>query len=1372
MDLCRWLALLLLTTLVVHSPARPLAPQDVPEPLQPWIDWVLKADEQIVCPFAYNNVKQRRCAWPTALALQLDEKAGQFTASWHVYAPSWIVLPGNRKHWPQEVNANGKPALVMEHDKRPAIELEPGEYRIAGKFIWDQLPESFVIPADTGIVKLAVNGNSIDFPDVAANGQLWLKQRDTGAAARGGETDRLSVQVFRRIVDDNPMQIITQIDLEVAGDQREILLKGLMHEDVIPLSLVSRIPAQLEPDGRLRLQVRPGRWTVTATTRSVAERHDLPLPAREEPWAAEEVWVFDARNELRLVEVESVTSIDPRQTTLPQDWQQLPAFRLQAGDVMGFKVIRRGDPDPEPDKLNLSRNLWLDFDGKGYTISDNINGTMTQGWRLAASEALQLGRVILNGEPQFITTQTDSQNRGVEVRHGSIQLTADSRWESGIRSLPAVGWAHDFHSVNAILNLPPGWSLFSASGIDQVRDTWLQRWTLLDLFVVLIVALAIGHLWGPRWGLLALATLALIWHEPGAPRMVWLHILGSFALLRVLPEGKLQFVVRSYRNIALLTLIVITIPFLVQQVRTGIYPQLERPWQSVSPGRLSAVGGAVGDHIDTQNLMEEMDDFNLASDMAAAPEVSRAAPLAILSQSVSREGKRSRAYAARKLATIDPQANVQTGPGVPHWQWTQIPLNWNGPVERDQRMTLTLLSPLANLLLNGFRVALVMWLGTLILLQSRVLKPLDSTAATTAAFMLMVPLLALTPEQARADFPSPQMLEELRGRLTEPPECLPACAQIPRMRIAVEPTVLTLRLEVLAAEDVAIPLPGHAGHWLPTSVSIDGEDARNLFRQRKNTLWLLLRKGQHQVLLSGALPSRASLDLPLPLKPRHVQASAEGWRIDGLREDGQADNQLQLSRTLAGAAALELAELEPAPLPPFVVVERTLQLGLDWRMHTQVRRVSPAGTAVVIAVPLLTGESVTTPDIHVEDGKVQVNMASRTGSMAWESVLEKQAQIELNAADTTAWSEIWRADVSPIWHAEPAGIPVVHHQNPQGQWLPQWRPWPGESVSLVVTRPQGVAGQTLTIDNTNVHIQPGKRATDVNMNITLRSSQGGQHTISLPEDARLQTVTIDGTVQPVRQENRQVTLPLRPGAQNVLLSWRQPSGIAARFVSPAIDLGASSVNASINLSLGHDRWVLLTNGPTLGPAVLFWGVLIVIAAIAIGLGRIALTPLNSTAWLLLGIGLSQVNIWLAMLVVAWLLALGARTRLTDDTRKSTFNLAQIALGLLTVIALTILFQAIKQGLLGSPDMQIAGNGSSAYNLLWYQDRTSSAFPRATVWSAPLMVYRLLMLAWALWLAFALLRWLRWGWTCFAMNGIWRPFRVFKRGEQANAAQAP
>jgi hypothetical protein len=95
--------------------------------------------------------------------------------------------------------------------------------------------------------------------------------------------------------------------------------------------------------------------------------------------------------------------------------------------------------------------------------------------------------------------------------------------------------------------------------------------------------------------------------------------------------------------------------------------------------------------------------------------------------------------------------------------------------------------------------------------------------------------------------------------------------------------------------------------------------------------------------------------------------------------------------------------------------------------------------------------------------------------------------------------------------------------------------------------------------------------------------------------------------------------------------------------------------------------------------------------------------------------------------------------------------------------------SVRTGLLGLPEMQIAGNGSSGSLLRWYQDRADALLPQAWVLSVPLLVYRIAMLAWALWLAQALLRWLRWGWECFSHGELWRPLRP-PRSAPAGPAQ--
>jgi len=64
---------------------------------------------------------------------------------------------------------------------------------------------------------------------------------------------------------------------------------------------------------------------------------------------------------------------------------------------------------------------------------------------------------------------------------------------------------------------------------------------------------------------------------------------------------------------------------------------------------------------------------------------------------------------------------------------------------------------------------------------------------------------------------------------------------------------------------------------------------------------------------------------------------------------------------------------------------------------------------------------------------------------------------------------------------------------------------------------------------------------------SLRSSQGMQHTLTLPENAVLQSVAINGQPQPLRQEGRKLTLPVNPGKQDIALTWARNRPLSARY---------------------------------------------------------------------------------------------------------------------------------------------------------------------------------------------------------------------------------
>jgi len=78
---------------------------------------------------------------------------------------------------------------------------------------------------------------------------------------------------------------------------------------------------------------------------------------------------------------------------------------------------------------------------------------------------------------------------------------------------------------------------------------------------------------------------------------------------------------------------------------------------------------------------------------------------------------------------------------------------------------------------------------------------------------------------------------------------------------------------------------------------------------------------------------------------------------------------------------------------------------------------------------------------------------------------------------------------------------------------------------------------------------------------------------------------------------------------------------------------------------------------------------------------------------------------------------------------------------------------------------IAGDGSTAASLQWYKDRSLPELPQVWLVSVPVLVFRGLMLAWALWLAIRLLSWLSWGWPSVSRPVPWREtgFKLPTRG---------
>ncbi|MGD9187199.1 MAG: hypothetical protein PVI89_03260 [Desulfobacteraceae bacterium] len=1311
------------------------AGEQIPEELDRWRSWVLHGHEEKLCPVNFNDGSVVRCQWPSRLELSVSDEGGHFEQRWQLFAPGWVALPGDADAWPLSVAVDGSSTAVMNRGGIASIYLLPGSHRINGLFAWPRMPDMIRVPPAVGLLSLVVDGRKIHTPLVDDQGRLWLSERQSATVQ---QTERHVVRIFRLIDDSIPMRITTAVRLEVSGPSREIRIESVLMKNTLPMHVQSPLPLLIDTDGSLLVQARPGRWELRVVARLPEAVHKLTYG--QAPYG-DEIWSFQPRHHLRMVEISGAERVEPGQTEMPPEWRRMPAYLIKSGSVLILKEIRRGDPRPAPNRLTLQRRLWLDFGGEGFTVQDRISGRLSRQWWLAVTPPMTLGRVAIDGRDQVISAQGGERTAGVQLRRGTLDLLAESRLAKRTISFPAVGWDHDFDDVIATLNLPPGWRLLAASGVDRASDTWFQRWTLLDFFLALMIALAVFKLRDWRWGLLALATMALTFHEAGAPRLVWLNILAVLALQPMLPSGWIKRMVTLWGFCAMGTLVVLAVPFMANQIRWGVYPQLA-PHHTFSAFQEARV--PVGS-----------DDDAVMSLPPARPEpVDKGAATEMFKAGSGPREDRS----LQPEWSHDPDALIPTGPGLPDWKWHAVDMEWNGPVAKDQQVRFYLLSPWANLVLALLRVALMALLIWGLFDWRPWLSKIRQAVASGGATLVIVALLAGVPAApARASevgFPPPELLDALRQRLLAPADCLPYCADISRLELAVAGDELQILLKAHAATTTAVPLPANRSSWVPEQILLDNAPISGLARDDGGLLWAVVPRGLHTIVMLGSVAQSETVQIPLPLKPHAAAYTADGWSATGILPDGTVGSSIQLTRIQPTHARTKTA-VDKTALPPFLHVTRHLQLGTHWQVDTTIERVSPVGVPVVASVPLLAKESLTTAGLHVEQGHALINMSPEQTLVRFSSTLQVGPKIELTAPRAVPWTESWVLNVSPIWRCEFSGLNAIHYQDETAHWRPQWKPWPGETLSIQISRPEALGGQTVTIEQVRLIQTPGRRHSQNELALTIRTSHGGQHTIELPSRANLQSVQIDKKSLPVQQDGQWVTFPLQPGAQNVVVAWNSLTPFRLLHRTPEIKIGEAAVNAKVRMNMPAKRWILLSGGPRWGPAVLFWSYLAVVALAAFGLSRVSITPLKGWQWLLLGLGLTQVPVVMSLFVVGWLLAMGLKGRQSAPEHWLAFNAMQFGMIVLTLFALLCLFAAIHAGLIGQPEMQIAGNGSSEAMLNWTQDRIATVLPRPWVVSLPVWVYRCLMLAWSLWLALSLLAWLKWGWQCYAKDGLWR-----------------
>ncbi len=1318
------------------SPLHPVLAQtqrSLPGALKDWQTWVTWDETQYDgLPTRFDDHRQLMPLWPAPLSVTAGNQSGGFSVSIEAAADAWLTLPGDADHWPQQVTLNGEPAPVLSRDGRPCLHLKRASapYEIIGQFRWAQMPQSLLIPAHYGLLRLQLNGQPVEQPVLDQAGRLWLQRTSTEPA----DKDFLSLQVYRLLQDGSPQWLHTRIELSVTGKSREETLGHALPEGWRLSSIDAPIPCAIEDNGRLKAQVRAGKWVLKLAAYRTSPATTVAFAEGTAPLTAQELVGLQNQTGFRLIEISGIPAVDVAQTTFPDDWRQHPVYQWNTAQAFQIEEKLRGMGLMKPPGLSIHRRFWLDEDGRRFTYQDDLQGSGQQTWRLDAAPGHHLGAVKIGGESQLITRNPATSSEGVEIRARELQMQAVGRLDRA-PTIAATGWQKDAESLEATLNLPPGWRLFAVFGADWSSGDWLTAWSLYDVFIILIFTLAVWRLWGWGAGLVALLGALATFHEPGAPRLSWILLLAVLAALQRVPHPAARAWLGKLRLTSLILLAASAAPFIIKQIQQALYPQLEPyqfTWQQAGKHTPQAAAAIANEYVDQLSVSR--------SEAAAAP--------------MGRDSESKKA--ALSNLKYDTKAKIQTGPAVPQWTWRQTRFGWRGPVSAGENVRLWLIPASLGRLLCLARVGLVLALAWL-LLRRRASSPDAPVTATTSPPSGTAPALAaalialcLLPAVLSAQSPPDNLLEQLRERLLADRADLPQRAEIPHARLTLDGRKLTLDVEIHARETVAVPLPGRLPSWSPLSVS----EGRRVLRH-EDFLWVLVTPGTHQIQVTGLLPAGAEWQWSFLLKPRQVIVEAPGWTVTGIKPGGAPEDQVFLveqNRSASSEAAYDRRDFDPV-----VIVERELELGLVWQARTRVRRLSPPGKAIALAIPLLPGERLLSGGVSAESGRVQVRLGSNATETHWESELDPATEIQLNAEPADHWVERWSLIASPVWNVHTTGIDPVYEEN-QGSLMPVWRPWPGENVSIAVSRPEAVQGATTTIHRARQLTQLGERQRVTTLALTLQSSLSEDFRLRLPENAEVTRLRHLNRDLPVRLDNGQIVVPLRPGDQELEIAWKTPGQLAARATTDPVALPVSASNITSIVELPSSRWLLWAYGPTRGPAVRFWGLALAATLLGFLLARVPLSPLRGPQWALLLLGFMQLPLLVGGGVTAWFFALAWRgARGSEQTGRWRFNLRQLILLGASGCALIAMLAVVQQGLLGQPEMFVTGNGSSTTHLQWFQDRggENGQLPQPLILSVSIWVYRALMLAWALWLARSVLRWIPWASRQLGNGGFWR-----------------
>lgn len=1326
--------LLAIVVLLSAAPlfATPHLSPTIPDPLKPWVPWVLERDTTRGCPEVQGA---ERCVWYRSLALDVNPYRGSFSLSVELDAPGMVKLPGDDMSWPQAVRLKRdgaeEPIVVLQDQSSPYVELGKGSYEVKGIFTWGEWPPSLLVPPEVVTLNFTQYGSPVAARR-EVDGRVWFQTKRNQAQV---EQDTLSISISRRLSDGIPFLVDTHVTLKVSGKARQVTLDNLVPSGATYLGHESSLRLGHLSGGKTRIDVIPGVHAVRIKSLFSSPPEKLEVSERVgDEWPYEEYWSWNPNLSVRRVELQGGVEANPFELPIPDEWRTLTTFALRAGSTLVFKEVQRGSvAAEEKPTYALERTAWLTPEGDSFDTIDTIRGQTGGARRLEAEGLLTLKRATVFARPIMISRDPATRAHGVELRSPTIDLSAEgSISRSG--ELPAIGWNTEMRSVKWALHLPPGWTPLSVKGPDWVKGDWWHSWTLESVIVSIVVLLGLKYLYSWRAVLfgsivlllpdhttvvalvlaLSLAIVARALENRWKGGAVILNIVAVICLLLsvgerlftlFLPhlsmragysgEGISEFidVMLTHVNGSLGALIMVSSFFIALVTLAMRYYRPSALFAVLAVGAFFAralVGAQFNDASLSAGHYLESD----GADYAAAPQGASEGG----ARREYRKDKASMNDSLRRIAfdTVDPHSLPQTGEGVPQWgrkYSAGIEFGWSDSLSPGEEagLKLTLLSPLEMKIVGSVQLA------GLLLLAFTILRISIRKEVIPLAILLFV-----TPPAHAEDYPSVQLLTELEERLTSQ-ECKRECLTNPRLSLSIDDVTLTFEGEVHSRGISAYPLPTASAGMDVEKVEIDGVEAP--LSRVGDIAWVRVPDGVHTLRIEGTLMHPSYSILRFHMRPRYFTYSSGEWSVSGLNRPAGIAEVLHLSR------AQEKGGWQSGLVQPrsWYRIRRSISLGASWRVRTSVDRHGDISQADQIVVRLLRGEVPEGSGVLVEGGAASVTFRERETQVSWEGELPKEGPIELFNPEyieewTLSCSTTWRCSWwSPI-RASPSNTNVADVT---------FHPEQGEKLIIEVVRPEGVEGLSKAVVSARAQFDRKKRESRGDLHLVVRSNKRDSELIALPPDATVTSVTRSHEPLMIKQEGAIIRLPLEQGEHDYRVQWSMPRTAAVIEALPSVKFESTVKNIEI-VAASDERWVVWLEQRGWGPFVGWWlrvGAVFVATLLVFLIER----KVTSLLWCIPFLGIVTFDSVFVLLIPLAVLVLTL-------VKERTVQRAAFGVALFAVVAAFV-------GVLGTPpDMSIMGQEHGS--LRWFIPEKTNEIPSVTITSLPRWVWQLFVALWA------------------------------------------